>query len=423
MRYSIIGATVEQIKTAGGTNITESVQTGIIFADLNDTGISLLISIGAKVKKISLVQLDDVTPPMPVPSGEKGYTPQALLATLGFTEDWRQIIIPPLYGEGVTMAVLDSGIRKTHQLINGRVIYSKNFTSSPDGDTLRHGTSVASIITAIAPQCSIIDIKVIGDDGFGTDETVVMGIDEVIRLRNNNLDTYLYGINLSLGKPDDGDLYDPIRVACRAAIDRGLWIAASAGNNGPNPFTITSPACERYVIAVGSINYDPENPELSMLVSNFSSRGPTVEGLVKPDIALLGEDVIVADSISDTATTIKSGTSFAAPLASAIGILHYEGAMKDAYRKAGYELPGLPLVWVYSTPIDFLDRWAALVTVKPTGAPYGKDTDYGWGIPFGELAALMITGKSPTAMSGEVLQLMVPIISIGMLGIVMKMMR
>ena len=132
------------------------------------------------------------------------------------------------------------------------------------------------------------------------------------------------------------------------------------------------------------------SPESSFLVSSFSSRGPTREGLVKPDIMLIGENVIMADSRSDTATIVKNGTSFAAPLASGIGILHYEGAMKKARRLDEYLQPGLPVEWVYTTPEDFIDSWASRLTVKPLSAPQGKDFDYGWGIPFGELAALAV---------------------------------
>lgn len=418
MRYSIIGATLEQVKSAGGRDVRETPGIGIIFAELDEAGVALLRSLGAVVKKVGEVKPSDITPPAPIP-GVEGYSPLDLMAGIGFTEEWRQIIVPPLYGEGFGIAILDSGIRKTHELIGGRVVYSRNFTTSPAGDGFNHGTGVASIVTAIAPQCDIIDIKVIGDDGFGTDEAVVLGISEVIHLKETRQDLLIYGMNLSLGKEDDGDPFDPLRVACRAAIEKGIFVGAAAGNWGPQPGTITSPASERYVAAFGSVTYDPQNPAGSLLVSNFSSRGPTKEGLIKPDFCLPGENVIMADSRSDTATVVKSGTSFSTPLGAAMGLLHSEGAMKQAYRIAEYLQPGMPVEWIATTPMEMLDRWAPLITVKPVAAPRGKDTEYGWGIPFGELAALAFSGQLPSAAITDITTMVAPIIGIGIMGMVM----
>jgi len=421
MRYSIMGATVEQVKSAGGKDVKESLATGIIFAELDEAGVYLLESLGVKVKKVSEVKPTDIIPPEPIP-GEEGYSPLDLMAAIGFTEDWRQIITPPLYGEGFGIAILDSGIRETHEQIKGRVVYAKNFTSSPAGDKFSHGTGVASIALALAPECDIIDIKVIGDDGIGNDEDVIMGIDEVINLKETREDMFPCVINLSLGKEDDGDPLDPLRVACRAAIEKGIIVSAAAGNFGPQMGTIMSPACEKYVVAVGSISYDPQDIQKSFLVSNFSSRGPTKEGIIKPDFALLGERVIMADSQNDTATVVKSGTSFAAPFGSAMILLHNEGAKKHAQRLEEYrrqylvEMVGTE--WVPITSVDLLDKWGPLITAKPTAATRGKDVEYGWGIPLGELAALTLTGQRPSAVASDIVGMVAPVLGIGLMGMI-----
>jgi serine protease AprX len=422
MRYSIIGATVGQVKSVGGTDIKEAPSTGIIFAELDEAGAALLESLGARVKKVGEVKtsdITDVTPPVPIPGEQEGYSPLDLMAAIGFTEEWRYIIEPPLYGEGFGVAILDSGIRETHQLIKGRVVYSKNFTASPGGDRFNHGTGVASLVVALAPRCNLIDIKVIDDSGVGTDEEVVLGINEVISLKETRADIFPYVINLSLGKADDGDPLDPLRIACRAAIEKGIFVFAAAGNLGPQMGTIMSPACERYVGAIGSITYDPQVPERSFRVSSFSSRGPTKEGLVKPDAVLPGENIIMAASGSDTATVVKSGTSFATPLASGMALIHGEGAMKQA-RRLEYQLPGLPVTWVPMTPVELVDKWTPLITVKPTGVPRGKDVEYGWGLPFGELAALALTGRLPSQAATSVIDMVVPIAGIGMMGMMMS---
>ncbi len=419
MRYSIMGATVEQVRNAGGQNVKEASRTGIIFADIDEAGVALLESIGARVKKVGEVKSSDfadVTPPAPILE-ETGYSPLDLMNALGFTDDWRHIIEPPLYGEGFAVAVLDSGIRSTHEMLGGRVVRTRNFTSSPSGDAFSHGTGVASIIHAIAPRSDIVDIKVIGDDGLGSDEAVIMGIEEVIRIVNNH-EIPIRVINLSLGKEDDGDPFDPLRVACRAAIEEGLFVIAAAGNSGPNPGTIMSPACEQYVVAVGSVNYDHTMPEWSFRVSSFSSRGPTREGLTKPDVVLPGEKIVMADSKSDTATCVKSGTSFATPIGAGMFLIYSEGVLKEARRV----MPGLEWnkVWVPVTPFDAIDVWMPLITAKPTEVPRGKDADYGWGIPFAELATLAFTGGMPSQITGNIMDMVVPIVGIGIMGMMMS---
>lgn len=418
MRYSIMGATLEQVNSAGGQNVKEAPGTGIIFAELNEAGVALLESLGVRVKKVGEVKPGDIAPPTPIPV-EEGYSPLDMMAAIGFTEEWRGVIEPPLYGEGFGVAILDSGVRETHELIKGRVVYSRNFTASPAGDKFNHGTGVASIMVALAPQCDIVDIKVIGDDGLGTDEAVVLGISEVINLKETQEDIFPYVINLSLGKEDDGDPLDPLRVACRAAIEKGIFVVAAAGNLGPQMDTIMSPASERYVGAVGSVVVDFQDPQKSLLVSTFSSRGPTREGLIKPDVVLPGERVIMADSRGDTATVVKSGTSFAAPLGSAIILLHGEGVMKRAKHTVEYQQPGMPVEWVPMTPIEMLDKWAPLATVKPAGALRGKDVEYGWGIPYGDLVAMALTGRSPAAITGDIAGMVVSIMGIGIMGMLM----
>lgn len=425
MRHSIINATIEQVKNAGGRDATEAPCIGIIFADLDVSGVALLESVGATVKQVSEVKADSVSdpvlPPQPIPV-EEGYSPLDLMAAIGFTDQWRHIIEPPLFGEGFGIAILDSGVRQTHELIHGRVVYSKNFTSSPSGDKFSHGTGVASIAVALAPQCDIIDIKVLDDRGLGTEEAVVLGIGEVINLKETRDDLFPYVINLSLGKEDDGDPFDALRIACRAAIEKGIFVTAAAGNLGPQTGTIMSPASERYVAAAGSIAlaYEPGGAGVSFMISNFSSRGPTKEGLIKPDFTLPGEKIIMADSASDTATVVKSGTSFAVPFGSASLILQAEGAMKKAFPLPEFWLPHLPEEFVPITPAELLDKWAPLITVKPAGAASGKDFEYGWGIPYGDLAALAITGRYPSAVTGDIAAMLTPVLGIGIVGMMMS---
>ncbi|KKL22046.1 hypothetical protein LCGC14_2439350, partial [marine sediment metagenome] len=276
MRYSITNATIEQVKSVGAKNIKTPGRVPAVFAELTPQQVAKLQAMGCTVSKVGNVKATVlppghmIEPPIPIEATPK-YSLEELAFVIGL-EDFRGIFEPPLYGEGFNVAVIDTGIRETHEKINGRVIYSKNYTTDPMRDSFNHGTGVASIITTIAPLCGVLNMKVLDDDGEGTEEAVVMAIDDCISLHAEQSEFTPSVINLSLGAPDTGDPDNILRVACREAISEGIWVYAAAGNYGPSPGTITSPACERYVAAIGSLSYEP------FTISEFSSRGPTVEG-------------------------------------------------------------------------------------------------------------------------------------------------
>ncbi|GAJ13220.1 unnamed protein product, partial [marine sediment metagenome] len=147
-------------------------------------------------------------------------------------------------------------------------------------------------------------------------------------------------------------------------------------------------------------------------VSNFSSRGPTKEGLIKPDAIMFGEDIVMASSISDTATVAKSGTSFATPLTSAMAIIYHEGVYRQALvTRQLVELP--PGEMYFITMGELIDAYLPLLCVKPEGVAAGKDYDYGYGLPYGPFVAQAV-GVRPAIDIGAMLT---PVVAIAMLGI------
>ncbi|GAH43767.1 unnamed protein product, partial [marine sediment metagenome] len=229
-----------------------------------------------------------------------------------------------------------------------------------------HGTSVAAIIHAVVPNASILDMKVLDDAGNGTEEDVVLALEACARLLDTNPNLAPNIINMSLGSPDDNNPDNPLRVASRAVMSRGIVIVAAAGNNGEVFGAVTTPACEKYVVAIGSISSSP------FLISEFSSRGPTLAGLIKPDAVFLGEDIILASSVSDISTIAKSGTSFSTPLTTGVIVLTMEGVVRTQ------TIP--PEMFVGKnviTSIVAIDNMLPVVCTKPEGAPAGKDNDYG----------------------------------------------
>ncbi len=408
MRYAIMGATVQQVRNAGATDIKEARSSGIIFANLTESQAAYLRSRGCTVREVKGVKASPVVrPPTPVPA-EAIYTPQGIVELSGL-EQLRAVTRPMLYGKAMNIAIIDSGIRETHEQIQGSVIYRKNFTSDAMEDGLDHGTGVGSIVLAVAPQGNILNLKVLNSRGEGTEEAVVLAIDECIALRSANPSFAPSVINLSLGAPDDGNPNNILRVACRAAIDRGIWVAASAGNDGPTLGTISSPACERYVLAVGSLKCPA--PE----VSDFSSRGPTKEGLIKPDTVFFGEDIVMASSRGDTATKANAGTSFSAPFCSGLALLYQEAMLKYQGVEFAEDLPGpdYPEITEAVSVKDLLDRYIGEVCTKPQGVVPGKDNDYGYGLIWGPFVQTAFGAAMPIFDMSTVMSPLVSIIGLG----------
>jgi Subtilase family len=224
-----------------------------------------------------------------------------------------------LTGHGVTIAILDSGIKLDHPDFTGRVIASRDFTNTrPDAtDDVGHGTHVASIAAGtgaassgryqgMAPQASIVNGKVCMLFGCQL-SAIIAGMEWAAPQARI--------INLSLGgDPSDGT--DPLSMALDAlATEHGTLFVVAAGNTA-GPQTVSSPATAEQAFAVG-------NATKQDAIAPRSSRGPRVgDFAIKPDIAAPGTDIVAArapgtvvgddDPVDDNYTRL-SGTSMAAP--------------------------------------------------------------------------------------------------------------
>jgi len=404
-RYSIVGATAEEVIEAGGENIKQAFATGIVFAELTESQVSQLRGVGCDVEKVEVV-CPTVGTPTRVESVPT-YSPEQIAEILGIG-NLQQAVYPPMFGEGQNIAVLDTGIRETHEGFSGRIVYSENFTKDKMEDLYDHGTGVASIIATTVPMSGLLNMKVLDSKGMGSSENVVDAIESCINLHYVRPDIAPWVINISVGSLDTGNPRDILRVASRAALAKGILVVAAAGNEGPESGTIMSPACDESVIAVGSASFSPFN------ISSFSSRGPTKEGIIKPDIVMFGEDIAAASSQSDDAYLAKSGTSFAAPFISGMCLLYYSGLSK--YGKNGFRA----LQNGASGAEHFQERLAHQFPefcVKPQGVPAGKDTAYGYGVALGHdmVLSLGVVEKSEHAVSP-----ISGVMSVGIVGIMMK---
>lgn len=221
-------------------------------------------------------------------------------------------------GEGVTVAVLDTGVDQTHPDLAGQEIAEANFgNSGTNVDHFGHGTHVASTIagtgaasdgtyTGVAPNAAILDGKVFDDDGFASESAIIAGMQWAAE---QDADI----VNLSLGGPDTPEI-DPVEQAVNElTAEHDTLFVVAAGNNGA-PESIGSPASADSALAVGAVDKSDQ-------LARFSSRGPrNGDGAIKPDITAPGvaiaaakaEHGILGDPVADGYVAMD-GTSMAAP--------------------------------------------------------------------------------------------------------------
>jgi len=216
-----------------------------------------------------------------------------------------------LHGNGIGIAVIDSGIASISDITSANVVYSQDFTGSGTAvDQYGHGTHVSGIIagngaastgsqytytfTGIANQAKLINLRVLDKDGAGTDSEVIAAIQEAIALKNQY---NIRVINLSLGRPVwESYKVDPLCQAVEQAWRAGIVVVVAAGNYGrddnagTNGYgTITAPGNDPYVITVGAMNTKGASTPSTAVIASYSSKGPTLlDAVVKPDIVAPG---------------------------------------------------------------------------------------------------------------------------------------
>ena len=231
-------------------------------------------------------------------------------------------------GSGVTIAILDTGIDKTHPDLDDidnddstedpKIILEASFIDFDDDnindtspmDDHFHGTHVAGIaagngyLKGIAPGAYLMNGKVLDKTIGGYTSWIVKGIDWAV---SNGADI----ISMSLGGlPGDSDpLFEE---AINAAWENGVMVVVSAGNSGPEPNNISSPGMESRTLTVGASNVYND-------VAFFSSRGPSPNGIIDPDIVAPGRSILSLKP--GGGYTIASGTSMSAPAVAGVAAL------------------------------------------------------------------------------------------------------
>jgi subtilisin family serine protease len=251
--------------------------------------------------------------------------------------------------------VLDTGIDANHPDLAGKVVETRNFSTSADTvDHFGHGTHVAATIAGtgqasggsrkgIAYGADLLVGKVLGDDGVGFESQIIEGMQWAAG-------SGAKVVNMSLGgDPTDG--LDPMSLAVdELSRQSGTLFVVAAGNAGGTS-TVGSPGAARDALTVGAVDRADQ-------IADFSSRGPRLgdQGL-KPEITAPGVDIVAARAAGttmgdpvDSYYTAASGTSMATPhVAGAAAILAQEhpdwtgAALKDALVSTAQTTPNLPV--------------------------------------------------------------------------------
>ncbi|MEJ7739528.1 MAG: S8 family peptidase [Chitinophagaceae bacterium] len=291
------------------------------------------------------------------------------------------------FGEGITWAVIDSGIDASHpHFIKHENIHDshhKDFTATteekakPFDDGFGHGTHVAGIIageivdeikavvrhrdefgeivfketiekkiSGMAPQCKLVSLKVLDGEGKGKASSLIVSIEYIQEINSFGRELKIQGVNMSLGYDFDPEWFacgqSPLCVEVDRLVKSGVVVVVAAGNTGYGfvksafrnvvaagmPLSINDPGNAEFAITVGSTH---RNMPHTYGVSYFSSKGPTGDGRLKPDLVAPGEKIIscaAGEKKKDAETQMQgqgnclyvedSGTSMAAPHVSGV---------------------------------------------------------------------------------------------------------
>lgn len=243
-------------------------------------------------------------------------------------------------GNNITVAVLDTGIFVNHSVFtnNGTLDWFERIVNFYDvienqsinpRDDHGHGTWATSILggncseyQGVAPDVNLVILKIFDSTG----ETNASVLENAINWVVQNKDVFdIKIVSMSFGAKPEPDNHDEIarfHSLTRTLIDNGILVVAAAGNDGGpskdyGDGTINAPASDKAVLAVGGVDYE------GYMYPN-SAKGPTFEGVIKPDVCAPAVGVIGADKDLQDGYSYRTGTSGATPFVAGLAALMLE---------------------------------------------------------------------------------------------------
>ncbi|HQL24976.1 MAG TPA: S8 family serine peptidase, partial [candidate division Zixibacteria bacterium] len=326
------------------------------------------------VFKRSLPDLSEVRSDGP---GSAALAPDAL--NYGYAQaQLEQINVPAVHekgldGSGVTLAVFDTGFRKTHEVFanafaEGRVLAEWDFVFN-DGNTdyepsvdwsssTSHGTLTWSTsggyksgrIIGPAYRANFLLAKTedVRSETSVEEDNWVAALEWADTLGADVITSSLgYSDWYSYSDMDGQTCITTIAAATAAGL--GIVVVNSMGNEGPGSGTLTAPADAHPIIACGAV-------DINGSIAGFSSRGPTYDGRMKPEVVACGVSTSAATNGSDISYGTASGTSLSTPLVAGAAVL---------------------LVQAQPSFTPEMIRLALMQTADRASSP---DNTYGWGL-------------------------------------------
>lgn len=268
-----------------------------------------------------------------------------------FTKDVKTIggtALVDEFGHGTHVAGIIAGCYSAQDAGDITIVREEQVISGANSATIPNAVEnkAAMELRGVAPEAKLLSLKVLDANGGGYASNLIAALEYVFELNDSGRKTKVHCLNLSLGYPFDAAWYaagqSPLCVAVTRLTRSGVVVVAAAGNDGSVLLqpegaakakrfglgqSINDPGNAEAAITVGSTH--AESPHLYG-VSYFSSRGPTADGRMKPDMLAPGERILSCSPASAAEKTIRektdtqikpgtiyyreeSGTSMAAP--------------------------------------------------------------------------------------------------------------
>jgi serine protease AprX len=256
-------------------------------------------------------------------------------------------------GQRATVALLDTGVTRTPDLAD-RLRVRVDLTEEHDGfDRYGHGSHLSGVIAGngemadgrpggtrgggyegAAPEARLVSVKVANRSGATDVSLVLAGLQWVVAHRD------LYHINvLNLSFGTDATqsyLLDPLDFAVEQVWRAGILVVVAAGNDGElGPGAISKPGDDPFVLTVGAADLKNPGATGDDVVAPFSSKGPTSDGIAKPDLVAPGTSILGVRAVGSTVDQLHptaragpylkgTGTSQAAAIVSGVAALLYD---------------------------------------------------------------------------------------------------
>jgi subtilisin family serine protease len=282
-------------------------------------------------------------------------------------EAHRALALTDDFGHGTHVAGIIAGQAKKGREV--RILERVEKTNAQGeverGEFQQTGVLPSELVRGMAPNCRLISLRVLDGNGEGRSSDVIRALDYVReRLNDNPKLLRVHGVNLSVGYEFDPEMFacgqSPICAEVNRLVQSGVVVVAAAGNTG---FGTVAAAVRPTKVGLSNTINDPGNAELAITVgathrdapytygvSYFSSKGPTGDGRLKPDLVAPGERITSCGAGKRLAKALRSaapsddgtasyymedsGTSMAAP--------HVSGAVA-AFLSIRREFIGKPL--------------------------------------------------------------------------------